>query len=57
MLYDVALSTPSLDEQLRGIAVGAAAPDRRSSAYLRAFAANEIKLWEAIIKDSGITLN
>ena len=52
-----ALNTTSVDERLQKIAVTAVAADRRSPAYLKSFAAGEIKLWEGIIKASGVSLD
>jgi tripartite-type tricarboxylate transporter receptor subunit TctC len=51
-----ALSTPSIEERMRKTGVVVVAPDRRSPAYLKSFAAGEIKLWEDIIKASGVVL-
>ena len=50
------LNTPSVQERLLKIAVTVAAPDRRSPAYLQSFVERETKLWEGIIKASGVEL-
>jgi hypothetical protein len=36
------------------IAVTVVAPDRRSPVYLKSFVESETKLWEGIIKASGV---
>ena len=48
------LNTPSVQERLLKIAVTVVAPERRSPAYLRSFVESETKLWEGIIKASGV---
>ena len=48
------LNTPAVQERLLKIAVTVVAPDRRSSAYLKSFVGSETKLWEGIIKASGV---
>ena len=48
------LNTPAVQERLLKIAVTVVAPDRRSPAYLKSFVESETKLWEGIIKASGV---
>jgi tripartite-type tricarboxylate transporter receptor subunit TctC len=48
------LNTPAVQERLLKIAVTVVAPDRRSPAYLESFVESETKLWEGIIKASGV---
>ena len=48
------LNTPSVQERLLKIAVTVVAPARRSPAYLRSFVESETRLWEGIIKASGV---
>ena len=48
------LNTPSVQERLLKIAVTVVAHDRRSPAYLKSFVESETKLWEGIIKASGV---
>jgi tripartite-type tricarboxylate transporter receptor subunit TctC len=50
------LNTPAVQERLLKIAVTVVAPDRRSPAYLKSFVESETKLWEGIIKASGVEL-
>lgn len=50
------LNTPSVQERLLKIAVTVAAPDRRSPAYLKSFVESETRLWEGVIKASGVEL-
>jgi tripartite-type tricarboxylate transporter receptor subunit TctC len=50
------LNTPLVQERLLKIAVTVVAPDRRSPAYLKSFVESETKLWEGIIKASGVQL-
>ena len=45
-----------MQERLLKIAVTVVAPDRRSPAYLKSFVESETKLWEGIIKASGVEL-
>ena len=49
-----ALNTPSVQERLLKIAVTVVAPERRSPTYLKSFVESETKLWEGIIKASGV---
>lgn len=51
------LSKPAIQQRLEKIGVIPAAPDRRSSAYLKAFVMSEIKLWESVVKASGVRLD
>jgi tripartite-type tricarboxylate transporter receptor subunit TctC len=50
------LNTPSVQERLLKIAVTVVAPERRSPAYLKSFVESETKLWEGIIRASGVEL-
>ena len=52
----VTLNTPAVQERLLKIAVTVVAPERRSPAYLKSFVESETKLWEGIIKASGVEL-
>jgi len=50
------LDTPAVQERLLKIAVTVVAPERRSPAYLKSFVESETKLWEGVIKASGVEL-
>lgn len=50
------LNTPAVQERLLKIAVTVVAPERRSPAYLKSFVESETKLWEGVIKASGVEL-
>jgi tripartite-type tricarboxylate transporter receptor subunit TctC len=51
------IETPGLAEKLGKLGSTFAAPDRRSTAYLKSFLDSEIEKWGATIKASGVTLD
>ena len=53
----VTLNTPAVQQRFQKIAVTVVAPDRQTPAYLKTFVQSEIKLWEGIIKGSGVALD
>jgi tripartite-type tricarboxylate transporter receptor subunit TctC len=48
------LNTPSVQERLLKIGVSVIPTDQRSSAYSKSFVESQIKVWEAVIKASGV---
>jgi tripartite-type tricarboxylate transporter receptor subunit TctC len=51
------IETPGLAEKLTKVGSTFVAPDRRSTAYLKAFLESEIEKWAATIKASGVSLD
>jgi len=52
---NVALDTPSVQENLRKVVTTPVARERRTPAYLKGFVESEINKWAATVKASGIT--
>jgi tripartite-type tricarboxylate transporter receptor subunit TctC len=52
---NVALGTPSVQENLRNVVTTPVARERRTPAYLKEFIPAEIKKWAEVVKASGIT--
>jgi tripartite-type tricarboxylate transporter receptor subunit TctC len=59
-LHDAAvetMNTPATQERLKNVGVTVVAPDRRSPDYLKKFLDQEIAVWAATIKASGVSLD
>jgi tripartite-type tricarboxylate transporter receptor subunit TctC len=52
---NIALDTPSVQENLRKVVTTPVARERRTPAYLKEFIPAEIKKWAEVVKASGIT--
>jgi tripartite-type tricarboxylate transporter receptor subunit TctC len=51
------LDTPSVQERLPKLGISIVPPDRRSSAHMQAFTESEIKFWQGVIAQSGVSLD
>jgi tripartite-type tricarboxylate transporter receptor subunit TctC len=51
------MNTPATQERLKNVGVTVVAPDRRSPDYLKKFLDQEIAIWAATIKASGVSLD